>query len=206
MSFVNVAIIGGAIISANSQSNAANSASKAQTKSAQKGIDEQRRQFEEIQKLLSPYISAGNNALASQLGLVGLGGEDAEKKAIDDIQNSPTYKYLTQAGEEAILSNASATSNLRGGNTQAALAKYRPKILSDLIDSRYQKLGGLSTLGQNSAAGVGAFGAQASTNISNLYGQQGAAQAGSALANGQAWGNLIPNILEGLGNVEGAGF
>jgi hypothetical protein len=53
-------LIGGAI-----QSDSAGKASKAQQKSAEAGIDEQRRQFDALQKILNPYVQAGNTALGN---------------------------------------------------------------------------------------------------------------------------------------------
>ena len=48
------------------QSQAIKDASGAQVDAAQSGIDEQRRQFDAVQKLLSPYTQAGESALKAQ--------------------------------------------------------------------------------------------------------------------------------------------
>ena len=101
---------------------------------------------------------------------------------------------LTQQGENALLQNASATGGLRGGNLEAALAKFRPQMLSQLIQSQYTNLGGLTSIGQNAAAGVGNAGQNTGNAITNLLQQQGAAQAGSALASGQANAGLASGI------------
>ena len=63
----------------------------------------------------------------------------------------------------------------------------------------------LATIGQNAAAGVGTAGLQTGSNIANLYGQQGAAAAGSALAQGQAWGNALGSIGQYAGMI-GSGY
>jgi hypothetical protein len=94
------------------------------------------------------------------------------------------------------LQQAAATGGLRGGNIQAALAQFRPQVLSGLIEQQYGRLGGLTQLGQASAAGVGSAGMQTGTNVSNLIQQQGAAQAGGALAQGQTWGNVFGNVAQ----------
>jgi hypothetical protein len=113
---------------------------------------------------------------------------------------------LVGAGEEAMLQSAAATGGLRGGNTQAALAQFRPQVLSSLINQQYSRLGGLATMGQNSAVGVGNAGQVAAANIGNLYGQQGAAAAGSALASGQAFGNVMGSIGQYAGGVASGAF
>jgi len=86
------------------------------------------------------------------------------------------------------------------------LAQFRPQVLSSLIEQQYNRLGGLSSMGQNAAAGVGNAGMQTGNNISNLLQQQGAAQAGGALATGQAWGNVLGGIGQYAGGVASGAF
>lgn len=194
MSWIAAAVIGGSVVSGVVQSKAAKTAATAQTQAADKGVEEQRRQFDAMQALLKPYIETGTTALSRQAALMGLGGAEAQRSAITAIEQGPEFAAMTRQGEEAILQNASATGGLRGGNVQAALAQFRPQILSGLIEQQYSRLGGLATAGQNAAAGVGTAGMQTGANISNLYGQVGAAQAGAALAKGQAWGNVLGDV------------
>lgn len=196
--------IGGSIYAANSQKNAAQDAANSQSQSAQMGIDEQRRQFDFVQKLLEPYTKAGTGALQGQQNLIGLGGIDAQRSAIDQLQSSPQFGALVQQGENGILQNASATGGLRGGNTQAALSQFRPQMLNQLIEQQFQRLGGLSSIGQNAAAGMGNAGMQTGSTIAGLFGQQGAAQAGSAIATGNANAGMLNGIGQGIGQFAGA--
>lgn len=197
--------VGSSFDQANNQKNAANGAADAQVKAAQLGIDEQRRRFDAIQALLKPYVSAGTGALSGQQALLGLNGADAQGEAIKSLQESPQFTSLMQQGEDAILQNASATGGLRGGNTQAALAQFRPALLSQLIDQQYSRLGGLTSIGQSSAAGVGNAGMAVGNNVTNLLGQQGAARAGSVLAGGRSDNQLISSISRGIGSFGGGG-
>lgn len=199
-----VGLVGG-LYSANKQSKAAKSAANTQAASAQAGIDEQRRQFDAIQALLQPYVQAGTGALGAQQNLIGLGGATAQEDAINAIQASPEFQALTQQGENAILANASATGGLRGGNTQAALAQFRPQVLSNLINQQYSRLGGLVSLGQNAAVGVGNAGMATGGNVADLLQQQGAARAGGAIAGGQAAGGYANAITGALGTYVGLG-
>jgi hypothetical protein len=187
------------------QSQAAGDAAAIQGQAAQGGIDEQRRQFDAVQKLLQPYAQAGTGALAQQQALLGMGTPEAERAAIERIQGGQTFQALQQQGENAILQNASATGGLRGGNVQGALAQFRPALLSGLIDQQYSRLGGLASLGQNAAAGVGNAGMSTGTNITNLLGQQGAAAAGGQIAQGRAFGAIPGAISGGLGLYSGLG-
>jgi hypothetical protein len=193
---------GATLISGAMASDAAGDASAAQAASAEAGMDEQRRQFDAIQALLKPYVDVGQPALSQQQAFLGLQGPEAERAAIDRIQSGETFGALARQGEEAILQRASATGGLRGGNVQAALAQFRPQLLSGLIEQQYSRLGGLTSLGQQSAAGVGTAGQAMGTNIANLLGQQGAAQAAGALGQAQAYGGTI----SGLANIGGQYF
>ncbi|HFX6379629.1 Uncharacterised protein [Acinetobacter baumannii] len=200
--------IGVGLISANkaakAQKNAANQAAQAQTESSQAAIDEQKRQFDAIQELMKPYVNAGTGALAGQQDLLGLNGAAKQQAAIDSINNSQAMQTYMQQGENAILQNASATGGLRGGNTQSALSQFRPQLLNQLINQQYQNLGGLTSIGQNAAAGVGNAGMQSANNIGNLLQQSGAAQAGNALAQGQATANQWAGIGNLVGQLGGA--
>lgn len=198
------AVVGG-LMSSKAQKSAAKTAANAQTAAADAGIAEQRRQFDAMQQLLAPYIAGGNTGMTRYLALGGMAGPEAQQRILDEIQAGPEFGALVRSGEEAILQNASATGGLRGGNTQAALAKYRPEILSSLIRDEYSRLGGLINTGQSSAAGVGAAGMNTGTNIANLYQQQGAAQAGQAIAGGQATADLWGNIAGAVGLTAGLG-
>lgn len=213
------------------QSKAASKAADAQTQASALSVEEQRRQFDKVQELLKPYIEAGTSsigqlspytalgteALTQQRNLIGLGGAQAQQSAINALQSSPMFSSMVRQGENAILQNASATGGLRGGNTQAALAEFRPSILNQLIESQYQKLGGLSSSGLNtiqnlvntgqaSAAQTGAQAQQSASNIAGYLTNAGNARANSALASGQIFSNLaqLPMQAYGFGKSIGA--
>ena len=150
--------IGAEITGSADQTRAAEKAAEAQIASADAGIAEQRRQFDIMTELMNPYVTQGVTALASQSDLLGLNGVDAQLTAINNIESSPLFQAQVQAGEEAILQNASATGGLRGGNIQGALAQYRPQMLQQAIQNQYANLGGLTQLGQASAAGQAGLG------------------------------------------------
>lgn len=255
-------------------SNAANKAAGAQTKAANAQIEETRRQFDLVQSLLRPYVTAGTGALQGQLDLMGIGGgggtapsiqtiagtpgtpgtpnygqdhgmpgrvtttggtlgtparytvngqtfnsmaeaqayadanktggisaADAQKNAIAGISNGEQFKALAQQGEYGIMANAAATGGLRGGNTQGALAQFRPQMLQSLIDRQLSNLGGIAANGQNAAGMTGQAAQNAGQQVNQSLGDIGSAQAGGALAQGQAWNNAGSGILQTLGGL-----
>jgi hypothetical protein len=199
-------IVGGSqLIGGMMQADAASEAAGIQAGASQAGIEEQRRQFDALQALLKPYTEAGLPALAQQQALLGLQGPEAEQAAIERIRSGETFQALTEQGEEALLQRASATGGLRGGNIQAALSEFRPQLLSSLIEQQYGRLGGMTQLGQRSAAGVGAAGMETGTNVANLLAQQGAARAGGELGEAKAFSGLFNLPAQVLGFQYGAG-
>jgi len=132
-------------------------------------------------ELLDPYVQAGYQSLEQQQALNGSLGPEAQQAAYDQIQNSPGFQSAVQQGEQGILQNASATGGLRGGNTQGALAQFRPQMLNSAINQRYGQLGGITGIGQASAAGVGAAGMQGALSNAGLYSAMGDANAASIL-------------------------
>lgn len=228
---VTALVVGGtSLVSSYVQGEAAKSAAGTQAGAAQAGISEQRTALDKLQALLQPYVDvggpgitglkpyaeAGAPAFEQQQALIGLRGPEAERAAIERITGGARFQEMARQGEEALLSGASATGGLRGGNIQGALAQYRPALLSSLIEQQYGKLGGLADIGretqtnlakigQASAAGVGAQGVTTATNVSNLLGQQGQAIAGGQIGQAKAYGQLLNLPAQFLGMQMGAG-
>jgi hypothetical protein len=192
------------ITGASDAADAATAASQTQANSAQLGIDELRRQFDRLQELQAPYAQAGTSSLRAQQDLAGLNGPEAQAAAIAQLEGSPAFTAMQRQGETAILQNASATGGLRGGNTQGALAEFRPAMLAQLIDQQYGRLGGITSIGQNAAAGTGNAGMQTGANVANLLQQQGAATAGGQLAQGGTRAAGFNNMMRG--GAVAAGF
>ena len=213
----------GSAISGSKGSSAAKSAAQTQAASQSEAIGEQRRQFDAIRELLSPYIQAGKpdltqpyigagpGALQAMQGLAGLRGAGEQQAAINQIQQGAQFQELARQGEQGILQNAAATGGLRGGNVQAALSQFRPALLNQLIESQYGKLAGLTSLGstsaenllrlgQASAAGTAAAGQQSAQNIGNLMVGQGQARAAGQIGAANAFAQGASGITGAIGS------
>lgn len=187
------AIIGGSLLGAGATYFAGQEAAGAQRDAASQSAAIQRQQFEALRQDLAPYAAVGLPAIDQMQAISGSLGAEAQQQAIAGIEQSPLFTQLAQQGENAMLQNAAATGGLRGGNTQAALAQYRPQLLNQMINEQYNRLGGLAQIGQSSAAQTGTAGMQMAQGVGNAYTQSGAAQAGGIIAAGQA--------VAGLGNT-----
>lgn len=194
MPSVGAAIIGSSVIGAGASLFGSSRASSAQSRSPRRAARTQMAMFERTQELLRPYVEAGSGAVQQQQNYLGLNGPAAQAEFIDMVQASPGFQEMMQGGEDAILQNASATGGLRGGNTQRALAEFRPYFLNQQLMQRFNQLGELSSMGQASAANQAAHGANVANNVSGFQTQIGQARAGNALAQGQAIGGIANAI------------
>lgn len=138
------------------------------------------------------------------MSLLGLNGTAGQQDAIGALLASPEYSTLVRQGEEAILQNAAATGGLRGGNVQNSLANHRSDLVGGLISQQFSRLSGLTSLGQNAAAGVGNAGLASASNIGELLQQQGAALAGGQIAKGNVTTNAINTAAQVAGTIIGA--
>ena len=179
------AVIGGVVsyLSSKSQSGAAKEASKTQQEAALAGIDENRRQFNEsmgfsreqlanmqaqaeyakqqsalAQQGQQPFLNAGLGAMGQQQAMLGMNGPEAQQTIMNMLSSSPQMAEMAKQGEMGILQNASATGGLRGGNTQGALAQFRPQLLNQMMDQYYNQLGGFTGMGFNAASNIGNYG------------------------------------------------
>jgi len=157
-------------------------ADAAQAEAARKALEEVKAANLQAEELLAPYMelapqqiqnlnlyqTAGSQALQEQSALAGLQGPEAQRAAIANLEANPEFQAIARQGEEAILSNAAATGNLRGGNVQAALAQFRPKLLQKYIEQQYERLGGLSRQGLGVSEGLLNRGFEAIGGVANL--------------------------------------
>ena len=169
------------IFGGNSQKKAADKAAKLQFEAAQQGIAESARQFDQTRSDFAPYQEAGTAAIGNLSDLIGLNGDGAQQGEIDALRNSPLYQSLYNNGRDALLSTASATGGLRGGNTQDALSRFGGDTLSQVIAQQLGNYGGLVGIGTGSAGAVGNFGANAVFQQNQLRGQGAEAKAQAAL-------------------------
>lgn len=110
----------------------------------------------------TPYHEGGLKAYASNQDLTGMNGREAQQRAIDLIKSGSQFSELAAQGEDALLQNAAATGGIRGGNTQGALAQFRPQMLQQLINTQFSNLSGLTSQGQ--------FGTQGLSQAESVYG------------------------------------
>lgn len=197
-----IGVVGGAINSSNSKS-ASGGASDAISQGNTYASMVQQQQFAKVQALLAPYVSTGAQANAGQADLLGLNGVPQQQFAIDQLTKSPRFTGAKTFGENAILSNASATGGLRGGNVQGALGQFDENLVGQIIQEQFANLGGISSLGENAAAGTGNAAIATGNQMSALAQNAGVAQAGGILGQASAANGGINAIVNGAGTIAG---
>lgn len=197
-----IASIGSSVIGAKSAESAGDASAAAQ----QASIAEQRRQFNQVQQLLAPYVANGRAATSEMVQLLGLRGDEQQQAAIQGIQEGSAYQTALAEGENAILQNAAATGGLRGGNTQEALAEYAPTLLNQMVQQQYSNLSGLSSIGLGAATGTGNAAQSAANQISGAYSNIGEARANQAIQTGNAYQSGIQNLAGLYGSYLGGAF
>jgi hypothetical protein len=168
----------------------------------QNQLDRVQGQFDRAQAQFDPYTQAGQGALQAQQNLLGLGGAGAQAAAVNQIANNPMFNSLVAQGEDALLQNAAATGGIRGGNTGAALAQFRPQMLNQQIQQQMAHLGGLAGMGMDAAsrsANVVSMGANATnplaSQMSGLAGQRGDINASQHLGEYNAQRGFVTDAI-----------
>lgn len=193
---VAAAVIGGAVVGGVATSYSANKAAGAQKDAANRSIDAQYSMYSQNREDLSPYRMAGENALTSlQDQLPYLTSPIRMDQAA--LEQTPGYQFTLQQGLKGVQNSAAARGLANSGAALKGAAQYATGLADNTYlnqfnlentnrTNAYNRLLGVSQLGQNAAAQTGAFGQQAANQVSNAYGSIGDAQAAAALAQGNA--------------------
>lgn len=139
---------------------------------------------------LQPWMTTGGQANTASANLLGLGGQDAQAAAMANFQTSPGYDFRLSEGLRGVDAGAAAKGMLRSGATLKAEQKYGEGLAASEFDSYYNRLFGLSKLGESAAAGVGA---------GELSTGQGIANANTTLGAQQA--SIYGNAASGIGSA-----
>lgn len=200
-----IAIGAGAVGSALIGANAAKKASDAQAQAAANALSFQREVNDQNQARYAdatgtlrsaaanyqPWLTTGtgaNNALASLFGLNG------GKPDYSSFYSSPDYQFAQQQGELGIERGANARGLNLSGGTLKDLATFNSGLASQQYGNYFNRLMGLSQLGQQAAGG-----------IAGVAGSQANMAAGIANTNNQAASN-IGNTMQGIGQAQASGY
>jgi hypothetical protein len=218
MAFITAALIGAgaSLVGGLLSSNAASSAAKTQSQSADKATALQREQWQKNLELQKPFYEAGvtgQNALMDYLGLSGNTsaanyGQGMKPFTPGDLTNEPGYQFRLSQGLKALDQTAAARGGLLSGNALRGAEQYGQGLASDEYQNAYnrywntrnQTLNPLQSLlgqGQTTANQLGAAGQNYASNAGNNM-MAGA----NARASGYVGGaNALNQALGGVSNA-----
>jgi len=162
--------------------------------------------FATTQKNLAPFIGAGGAAIPNLQNLLGNGPQGAagEEQA---LAATPGYQFQLGQGLQGILSNATATGGVGGGNTLKALMGYGQGLADQTYQQSVGNQMGLAQLGENAAAGQGGISANVGGQIGqNIIGAGNVQSAGLVGAGSAAQGGIQNFLLSQLLNGGGGGL
>lgn len=172
----------------------AGQAANASVQGYQQGIDAINGFYKDAQGYLDPYMQSG------------LAGNSALMKLLQDpnsIKDSAAYQWRFGQGMDALDKSAAARGSLfSGAHTKDAMT-FGQGLASQEYDNQWNRLMGLTGLGQNTAMGLGQLGMGAGNSIANLYSNQGNARASAYAQKGANNANMVGGIL---GSLFGGGF
>lgn len=210
MSFVAVAIGGGALLSAGVGVYSANKAADTQANAASNSLAFQQQAFNTSQNNINaakpnyqPYLDAGAGATYSMSKLLGIGANgQSTTPDYSGFYNSPDYQFAQQQGNLGTVRTANAQGlNLSGGMLKD-LDTFNSGLASQQYGNYYNKLMGLSQQGENAAAGLGNLATGQATNATNAAGQIG----NTTQAVGQAQASGIVGSSNAITGAVGSGI
>ena len=199
-------IAGTAFVGAGASIYSSNKAADAQKKAAASGIANERQMYDQTRTDLAPYRQVGEKSTALMADLYGFNGPEKQAAAKMQFQSDPGYEFQRSEGLRAVEGSAAARGSALSGGAMKALQTYGTGLADQSYGNWYQRLANMQGIGQNAAAQTGNIGANTASNISNLYGQAGAAQAGGYLAAGNAITGSLGDAAKAYGYYKGGGF
>ena len=190
MAGIAAAILGAGVIGAGASIYGASK----QAGAAQAGIAAEQQMFGQAQGALSPYYTAGQQALPQLQNLLGAGGPGSPS-ATSALSNTPGFQWLQSMTQQGV-SNQGTTTGL-GGNTLLAGANAGNQLA---LGSAWQPtVNALQNLVGTGAGAAGSLAGAATQTGGQIAGSQmnvGNAQAGGIVgAAGQIGNSLTTNAL-----------
>lgn len=205
------------------QAAAANQAAQLQYKATEDSLAQQKNFFDINQANQQPYMQAGAGAMGNLSDLLGTSGRTGAanygslNKPFDNsalaLTLDPSYKFQLGQGMQALQASDLSKGTLMSGQGAKDIANYSQGLASTNYQNAFQnymtqqnntynRLAGVSGLGQNAAAGVGNAGIQTGANMantamtgSNMVGNNimsaGAANAAGTMGQANAYSNAI---------------
>jgi hypothetical protein len=208
MSFTTAAVImgGASLVGGFMGASASRSAARQQMQAIREGRAELGRAYNEAKGYYTPYQEAGSEGLNALRGLMNYKQFGAE-----DFKTDPGYQFRLQEG----LKQLGRTSAARGGALSGATLRGTQGYAQGLASEEYQNAFNryltnrqeqlrmplyFSNMGMQTASDLANLSTSYGSNIANLIGQGGQAQAAGTMGAANAWSNALSGISNAAGS------
>jgi hypothetical protein len=185
------AAVAGSVITGAMAADASKSAANTQAEAADRATQAQREAAAQQRADLQPWRATGEQANNKLAGMLGLNGPAT------DFTTDPSYQFRLAEGQKAVENSGAARGMTLSGAALKALTKYGQGAASTEFQNSYNRLAGVSGMGQSAAAGQGAGAMQFGTQQANNIIDSGNAQASGIVGGANAWGNAISSGVNG---------
>jgi len=213
MSWLAVAIGGGAIIGGASAIYSTNKTVDAQKEAGEKGLTATEQGYQRGAQALQPYYQQGQQDYQNFGNMVRGGQFDYQAPEYQDpnfnFEADPGYQFRQQEGNKALLGAASAQGNMLSGATMKAMQKYNQGLASQEYGNAYNRFTGNRDYLRNKYTSDRSLGYDQQADRYNRFanlanvGYSAAGQLGN-MAIGQ--GTDTANIMGQQGNAQAAGI
>jgi hypothetical protein len=207
--------LGAAILAGRAKEKAAKKAAEVQAAAAGQAITTQREQFQVTQEQFAPFREAGEEALSTLSGFLGLpGGAELPPEEAgafrrpftgEDLAEDPGFKFRLETGREALEKSAAARGGLLSGRTGKELTEFGQRLGSQEFESAFQRfrqtqgdlfnrLFGVSEAGRGATTSGAQIGAGTAANIGQAQLFRGQALAGGDIARGEARAGVFTDV------------
>lgn len=209
MSWIAVAVVGGAVIGGVASNSAAGKAAKAQGQAADKASSTELEMYNQTREDQKPWRDAGTQALSQMLAGTKDGGEFNHNFTMADFVKDPGYDFRMQQGMQGLERGASARGGVLSGGALKQAERYGQDYASgeygkaydrfnNDLTTRYNRLASIAGTGQTATQQIGQMGTQVAGQLGENY-----MQAGNARASGYVGS---ANAINGAGQTIGNYF
>lgn len=169
-------------------------ASKAQAKQVQRGLDEQKRQYNQSRDDMMPWMEAGKRSLG-----------DIERELGGNYEQSKGYQWQVDEGQKRVKSNLASLGMTNSGAALKSLTKWGQGLASQDYDKWYGRKESLAGRGQQQSQAMGKLGANYANSAASQYNHLGAAKASGYAGLGNMFDSLGSQASMAMGAGGGGG-
>lgn len=179
---------GGALINGYMQSQAAGAAGKASQNAENQAIQQQNLNYQRASSNLSPYTTAGTNAVNQMTAL--------NNGDYSSFHASPDYQFALSQGLQGVDRSAAARGSLYSGGQTADTLNFAQGLAEQNYNNYYNRIANQAQMGLQGASTLANVGNNTANNITNAGFTNAANQTNSIYAGQNANSNMVSQLTQ----------